>query len=280
MHQASYLLQLFLSLLSARGLAAQAVDPWRGWVTFKQYARIVHEVPDPGISVQLTPDRGSDEVRLVFLRQVVEPDGDWLRPVGGVVCELTFSEADLRVTPFEFWSFDHGTFERFVDGERRSRHPGWPARRRLRRGIAQFQSALAIAPFKWECRFWIGKALQRLGHHGEALTWFGDALRQEPENASVAKEAANAALELNEHEIAVAFLRSATTINPKDPTLHYNLALALLLAGHPQDSLQAVSAAARLEAHAQTGWLMGWIEDVLAGRRPCPRTLAELGRGA
>jgi len=170
--------------------------------------------------------------------------------------------------------------EVLIDGERRSRHPGWPARRRLRRGIAQFQSALAIAPFKWECRFWIGKALQRLGHHGEALTWFGDALRQEPENASVAKEAANAALELNEHEIAVAFLRSATTINPKDPTLHYNLALALLLAGHPQDSLQAVSAAARLEAHAQTGWLMGWIEDVLAGRRPCPRTLAELGRGA
>ena len=115
MHQASYLLQLFLSLLSARGLAAQAVDAWRGWVTFKQYARIVHEVPDPGISVQITPERGSDEVRLVFLRQVVEPDGDWLRPVGGVVCELTFSEASLRVTPFEFWSFDHGTFERFVD---------------------------------------------------------------------------------------------------------------------------------------------------------------------
>src|SRR5213594_3531684 len=69
MHQASYLLQLLLSLLSARGLAAQAVDAWRGWVTFKQYARIIHEVPDPGVSVQITPERGSDEVRLVsFVR--------------------------------------------------------------------------------------------------------------------------------------------------------------------------------------------------------------------
>ena len=115
MHRASYLLQLFLSLLSARGLAAEAVDAWRGWVTFKQYARIVHEVPDPGVSVQIAPDRASDEVRLVFLRQVLQPDGDWLRPVGGVVCELAFSAPNVRAAPFAFWSFDYGTFERFVD---------------------------------------------------------------------------------------------------------------------------------------------------------------------
>jgi len=115
MHRASYLLQLLLSLLSARGLAAEAMDAWRGWVTFKQYARIVHEAPDPGISVQIAPEPASDEVRLVFLRQVVEPDGDWLRPAGGVVCELTFSQPSVPVAPFEFWSFDYGTFERFVD---------------------------------------------------------------------------------------------------------------------------------------------------------------------
>jgi hypothetical protein len=115
MYRASYLLHVFLSLLSARGLAAEAVDSWRGWVTFKQYARILHEVPDPGVSVQIAPDRASDEIRLVFLRQVVEPDGDWLRPIGGVVCELTFSDRDVRAALFEFWTFDHGTFERFVD---------------------------------------------------------------------------------------------------------------------------------------------------------------------
>jgi hypothetical protein len=115
MYRASYLLQLFLSLLSARGLAAETVDAWRGWLTFKQYVRIAREIPDPGISVQIYPERTSDEVRLIFLRQVVEPDGDWLEPVGGVVCELTFVEPDVRVSPFAFWSFDYGTFERFVD---------------------------------------------------------------------------------------------------------------------------------------------------------------------
>ena len=96
-------------------MAAETLDAWRGWVTFKQFARIVHEVPDPGVSVQLAPDRALEEVRLVFLRQVLEPDGDWLQPVGGVVCELTFSAPEIPVTPFAFWSFDYGTFERFVD---------------------------------------------------------------------------------------------------------------------------------------------------------------------
>jgi hypothetical protein len=117
MHRASFLLQLFLSLLSARGLHADALDAWRGWVAFKQYARIAHEVPDPGVSVQLTGRQGpaADETRLVLLRQVVEPNRDWLHPVGGVVCELTFVDPQLRVPNVQFWSFDYGSFERFVD---------------------------------------------------------------------------------------------------------------------------------------------------------------------
>ncbi len=44
---------MLLSLLANKGLAGEALDPWRGWVTFKEYARLVDEVPDPGISVQL-----------------------------------------------------------------------------------------------------------------------------------------------------------------------------------------------------------------------------------
>jgi hypothetical protein len=115
MHRASYLLQLFLSLLSSRGLAAEAVDAWRGWTTFKQYARIVDEIPDPGISVQITPEPATDAVRLLFVRQVVEPQGEWLEPVGGVVCELTFAAPKVPVSAFECWSFDYRTFEHFVD---------------------------------------------------------------------------------------------------------------------------------------------------------------------
>ncbi len=110
-----HLLQLLLALLAAQGLAAECLDPWRGWVTFKQYVRVVDEIPDPGVSVQFVghPDASSS---LFFLRQVLEPAEDnWLEPVGGVVCEFLFSPSATEVAQWEFWSFDHPTFEQFVD---------------------------------------------------------------------------------------------------------------------------------------------------------------------
>jgi tetratricopeptide (TPR) repeat protein len=167
-----------------------------------------------------------------------------------------------------------------IDGERRPAFPGWFARRDLKKGIQLFEAALAIAPHKWECRFWIGKALQRLGDHRNALSWFSEASRQEPDNPTIAKEAANAALELGEADLAIAFLRPATTIASRDAALHYNLGLALLMSGRPREALEATSRSAALTADKMTAWLMGWIEDVLAGRRACPKSIGELRRGA
>jgi hypothetical protein len=114
-NRSSYLLAAFLSVLASHGLAAEALDPWRGWVSFKRFAREVVEFPDPGISVQLMPLGDRAPVRLAFVRQVLEPAEDRLEPVGGVVCEFTF--APLRRTPAEWrvWSFDSASFERFVD---------------------------------------------------------------------------------------------------------------------------------------------------------------------
>jgi hypothetical protein len=106
---------MFLTLLSARGLAREALDPWRAWVVFKQYARCVDETPDPGVSVQITRDQGSAEATLFLIRQVLEPQDHWLEPVGGVVCELTFTDPPATVRSAEFWTFDTPTFERFVD---------------------------------------------------------------------------------------------------------------------------------------------------------------------
>ncbi len=49
------------------------------------------------------------------MRQVVEPIGDWLEPVGGVVCEITFRQGVRRMPEWEAWSFEAPSFDRFVD---------------------------------------------------------------------------------------------------------------------------------------------------------------------
>jgi hypothetical protein len=109
-----YLLATLLALLAARGLGAEGLDPWRGWVVFKQFAREVDERPDPGVSVQIAPSPAGD-VRLYFLRQVLERDGDRLEPVGGVVCEFSFPSGPRQPSDWDAWSFDHPSFEHFVD---------------------------------------------------------------------------------------------------------------------------------------------------------------------
>ena len=54
MKRGNLLLQFFLGVLAAQGLAAEALDPWRGWVAFKEFARRAAEEPDSGVSVQFT----------------------------------------------------------------------------------------------------------------------------------------------------------------------------------------------------------------------------------
>jgi len=109
------LLKTLLVALAAHGLAAETVTPWRGWVVFKEYVRSVAEVPDPGVSFQITRDDLEGTVSLIFLRQVVEQVDDWLEPTGGVVCEMIFQQSDRRLPEFDAWSFDAPNFDRFVD---------------------------------------------------------------------------------------------------------------------------------------------------------------------
>jgi hypothetical protein len=117
-----HLLATLLALLAARGLASEGLDAWRGWVVFKQFAREVAEQPDPGVSVQIA-SRSPGDVRLYFLRQVLEPRGGRLEPVGGVVCEFSFARHLRPPADWEEWSFDHPTFERFVDAV--EQHPAF-----------------------------------------------------------------------------------------------------------------------------------------------------------
>ena len=109
------LLSALLLTLGAHGLSPEALDPWRGWITFKEFVRAVAERPDAGVSVQFTPAEEESPARLVFLRQEAEIEDGELTPRGGIICEFTFAEAPADVPAWERWSFDHASFERFVD---------------------------------------------------------------------------------------------------------------------------------------------------------------------
>lgn len=113
--QSSVLLAALLAILAAHSLESDALDPWRGWVAFKEFARRFDEQPDHGVSVQIAPAGDNLPIHLYFVRQVLISAGNRLEPVGCVACEFVF--APRRHTPREWreWSFDHSTFERFVD---------------------------------------------------------------------------------------------------------------------------------------------------------------------
>ena len=121
MRRAQFLLLMLLAVLTTAGLDRDGLDPWRGWVAFKRYVRVVDEAPDPGISVQITPAPLEQAVKLYYVRQAVvrqvlrdevEP---WLEPVGAMVCEFTFHGDPPVPEEWELWSFDCPSLEHFVD---------------------------------------------------------------------------------------------------------------------------------------------------------------------
>jgi hypothetical protein len=80
MRRAPQLLQLLLTLLATNGLAPEALTPWRSWVLFKQFVRTVDELPDPGVSVQISAP-SPEIVRVSLVRQVAYREDDRLVPV-------------------------------------------------------------------------------------------------------------------------------------------------------------------------------------------------------
>jgi Flp pilus assembly protein TadD len=153
------------------------------------------------------------------------------------------------------------------------------AQKDLTQGIAYLHAVTAYNPGNWAA-FWLeGKAYQALGEHDPANRAFGTAYHLQPRNADVAREYAQSSMELGHGQDAIDATNHAIELAPNDAGLRANLALAYVIAGKNQDALRAVYESLSMNPNdAISRRLRSVIEDVIAGRRPQPRNVAELER--
>jgi tetratricopeptide (TPR) repeat protein len=151
------------------------------------------------------------------------------------------------------------------------------ARERLSRALALLAEVVQINPQNWAAMWQMGKIHQRLGDRERCLQWFARAHLVNPQQHDVAREASIAAMELGRAAEAVRYCERAVQIQPDNPGLLANLGLALLLAGKPADAQARLHLAhSRNPTDPITADLLHIVQEVLAGSRPCPRSVADL----
>ncbi|KYF71349.1 hypothetical protein BE11_27585 [Sorangium cellulosum] len=122
----------------------------------------------------------------------------------------------------------------------------------------------------------LGKVEMRSGDMGAALDALQRAHAIDPEQADGCRELGAAYLELDRAHDALPIARRAVELRPGDAGLHCNLALILLLTGDVEGALAEATSALSLDpSDTITRGLLKLIDDVVAGRRQRPRSLAE-----
>jgi tetratricopeptide (TPR) repeat protein len=147
----------------------------------------------------------------------------------------------------------------------------------VRQGVRLLQRAVAVQPKSWPAWWVLGKGYQALGDHEGACEAFRQANRLCKDNADVPRELCLECLNLGHFQEAVEAARQAVRVERSDPGLQANLALALLLAGDVDEALdQGEQASARSPQDEINRNLLAIIREVKEGRRPLPKTLAEV----
>jgi len=155
------------------------------------------------------------------------------------------------------------------------------ARRRVTGGIESLLQYAQHVPDSWQALWLAAKGHEALGDHEAMARELGRARSLQPGRAEIGREYCKALLNTGRFDEAVEVARAASDADPSDAGLIANLALAQLLAGRTQDAGRSIErAAAAAPGDRITATLAGIIDDVEAGRRPAPRSLDELERGA
>lgn len=125
--------------------------------------------------------------------------------------------------------------------------------------------------------FFIGKVAFRLSRFGEACAALERANAIDPDQPDGCRELSNVYLELERAADAMPHARRAAALRPEEAGLRCNVAVVCLLTGEVAAARAEASAALALDpADGITRNLLAVIEDVAAGRRAPPRSLAQL----
>ena len=163
--------------------------------------------------------------------------------------------------------------------ERNQGDVGFFAKRRLKKAVALFHEALAIAPENYSSKWALGKIYQALGSHTDALKWFEEACLLEQKNPDVYREAHLAAMECAEFTKALDFIDKAIALKPNNADLHCQKALALMFLERDADAISAVVSSLQLNPKNNiTLNVRALIHEVVDGNRPRPKTMKDLGK--
>lgn len=150
-------------------------------------------------------------------------------------------------------------------------------RRKLLEAVPLFVEVVEIHPGNWAAMWLLGKVHERLEQYERGLQWFARAHRVHPEQPDVVREAAITAMKLGWNDEAVHYCKCGVALQPDNAGLRANLALAQLLSEMPDDALETVREALRMDPmDAIAARLMDLIKDVLDGKRSCPRRIKDL----
>ncbi len=300
--------EAYIARLAARGLTpsrkgaaedAALVSRQEGlsspcrWLELGSYqgARVVWHTTDPTANrfppagwdaerplLYLTPAEVKERLEFVQIEGNVEVYRDKVTGKKLYVGRTERSQGEDRDRPDALYKQATALVEGLLMGGSGSGPPLDAAERgRLTRAISLLEQVVEINPGNWAAMWVAGKACQRLDDHKTAVRWFAHAHRLNPDQPDVAREASISAMEEGRPEEAVAFCTRALEASPEDAGLYANLALALLFSNRPVDA-KAVAAAslARDPSDTITKQIVAMIDDVIAGKRPCPRHLRDI----
>ena len=155
--------------------------------------------------------------------------------------------------------------------------PGFWTRLKLKRAVNLLEKVLQLAQNHWNSMWILGKTVQRLGDERAAFDWFVKAWDQTPRNIDVAREAALSAMHLGLARHAIEYCEEALKLEPNDPGMICNLALALIHDGKPSEALVKAKVAVDGNPNDTVSVnVMRLAQHLVQTMTPSPRNSAEI----